>query len=207
MRNMQIDDATLSQWCTWVPALLESLKLHTNAPLSNANLDFSHNFVTDVGLQQLAELLHRCQLHCACMNFDQNQLTDDALCTIAELVHSPSFALPVIEVKMEHNRVRGAQSILRLAAALQAHHAYPVLRQDVQRFHPLCLRLAHNQIEQPLQATRLLQEATGTLPCVAEEQRFWEARDQCPALQLPNFGKQLPPGLQANPAFSLPCLV
>jgi len=188
MRSMHLTDDELAEWCTWVPALLRPLVQHSKDPVTNADMNFSDNMITDHGATLLTKLLQEHSLHCARVNLDGNRLTDQALCTWGDFIGQ--FSLPLQELRMERNAVKGSDGIVQLARCVKLHQGYPVYRSDVQRYTPFVLYLANNHIEHSASVTKLITDACGNRPCLLEEQGFWEVKHQCPAIQLPSFTEQ-----------------
>jgi len=188
MRSMQLTDAMFEHWCAWAPAVFEPLAKASNAPLINAELDFSDNALEDKSLRLLADLLRRCNLHCASLNLDSNRFTEEACNICSEII--ASFQLPLLELRLEHNRVRDPSMILQFANAVQDSGMYPIYREDHGQYTPLVLRLAQNVIEQPLSILQRLCNFLGAEPCLAQDRRYWDSKLQCPAMQFPAFEQQ-----------------
>jgi len=189
MSSMKLSDADMAKWCQWAPELLKTLSSAAGAPLTNAEIDFSRNAIEDSGLRQLLSLLTSCDVHFSCLNLDGNRLTEMSLVEVSEFLVDSRTAIP--EVRMVNNKIQGTFGVMHLARAIRGHVQYPTFWPDMQRYTPFMLHLAGNQIEQPMSVTQLLREALGNkYPCLAEERRFWEAKMECPPLQLPFFEKQ-----------------
>ncbi|CAE8589259.1 unnamed protein product, partial [Polarella glacialis] len=143
----------------------------------------------DPGLRQLVALLQRCDVHLGILNLDGNRLTDSSLVAISELL--AASRLPLQEVRMASNRMQGSYGLVHLARGLKVNAKYPLFKAEMNRFTPFVLHLAGNIFEKPMSVTQLLREALGNkLPCLEEDQRFWEVKNDCPLLQLPCFSQQ-----------------
>lgn len=191
MRGMRFTDSQVARWCAWAPALFEPLVKLSQAPLANAVISFAENEIGDEGFGKIAELLTRCQVHCACLDVSRNCLTDKSVCALADLLSK--FTSPFLEVRMEDNCIRGSHGITQIAQSLQGHDAYPIWRADVKQYVPILLKLSGNFIDDPAGIPQRLRETMGgLLPCLAGEPVFRDARRrfQCPTLQLPRFEQQ-----------------
>lgn len=192
MSSLKMSDHMVARWCKWAPSLLKTLSSAGGAPLSNADIDFSLNLLEDGGMKQLCSLLKQCDVHVERLNLEGNQLTDGSLVTLSEFLGNSRGA--VHEVRMENNMVQGSFGVMHLSRSLVGMVKYPMYRDDMQRYTPFMLFLAGNKIEQPMSMAQLLKPVLGQkFPCLAEDRRFWERREECPAVQLPCFEKQNQP--------------
>eukprot|EP00930_Biecheleria_cincta_P034479 TRINITY_DN2382_c0_g2_i1.p1 TRINITY_DN2382_c0_g2~~TRINITY_DN2382_c0_g2_i1.p1 ORF type:complete len:642 (+),score=110.45 TRINITY_DN2382_c0_g2_i1:39-1928(+) len=190
MTGLKMSDHMMGRWCKWAPSLLKTLSSAGGAPLSNAEIDFSMNLIEDGGVKKLCNLLKQCDIHVERLNLDGNRLTDGSLVTISEFLDNSRGA--VHEVRMEDNTVAGSFGVMHLSRSLNGmRNKYPMYRDDMQRYTPLMLFLGRNSIDQPIAVAQSLRPALGgKLPCLAEDRRFWEKQEECPAVQLPSFEKQ-----------------
>eukprot|EP00930_Biecheleria_cincta_P034478 TRINITY_DN2382_c0_g1_i1.p1 TRINITY_DN2382_c0_g1~~TRINITY_DN2382_c0_g1_i1.p1 ORF type:complete len:1276 (+),score=292.78 TRINITY_DN2382_c0_g1_i1:95-3922(+) len=189
MSSLKMSDHMMGRWCKWAPSLLKTLSSAGGAPLSNADIDFSLNLLEDGGMKQLCSLLKQCDVHVERLNLEGNRLTDGSLVTLSEFLGNSRGAIH--EVRMQNNTVQGSFGVMHLSRSLGGMAKYPMYRDDMQRYTPFMLFLAGNNIEQPMSVAQLLKPALGQkFPCLAEDRRFWERREECPAVQLPRFEKQ-----------------
>lgn len=152
MSRLRMTNDHLRDWCEWIPRVLTELITQTgtrrdvcvNVPndnicvrpflrrltlfriltgkLKNTQLDFSHNFITDAGLQMIMQVFIKHEIHVADLNLNDNQLTDACLRDIGEYV--TRFEQPISVLGLEGNKFT-TKGIIFLACKIKGHPGYP----------------------------------------------------------------------------------
>jgi len=172
-----ITDGDMDPYCAWLRRQLGRF-VHANGaiPLETcrAEVDFSKNQISDVGVGKLLSTLRDFNVHIACLKLFSNQIGEAGVEAVCDFVRE-NMAEPLYEIHLSHNRIPDAAA-LRLVEALSQHGKYPPRRgREEDKGSAVCpcwIRLNHNWVENPAEVLRKCREELGVKVCTADSRQL-----------------------------------
>lgn len=193
-----LTEAAMERYCAWLDGRLGALREERGSETfrqCHAEVDFSHNGLSNKMVGMLLEVLAQHEVHVACLKLFANRISQAGVAAMCDFIRKNEHAGPVEEFHLSHNEIDDDATLELMRTLGTQRPKYPPLRTpegggEAGRV-PVWLRLNHNRIRDPERLRRLAEEE-GVTVCTAQDHAACGAsrccRPETPLVHLYSFG-------------------